>query len=105
FLVYASTNKVYGGMEDVAVVEEAKRYRYRDYPEGLRIISPWDVLYIYNVRVQEVADTVVVLSSNGLPMTVAYSVRYRPDLLPGGLDGLGVSDRRLLEEFPSLTYP
>lgn len=35
FLVYASTNKVYGGMEDVAVVEEAKRYRYRDYPEGL----------------------------------------------------------------------
>ena len=52
----------------------------RDYPEGLRIISPWDVLYIYNVRVQEVADTVVVLSSNGLPMTVAYSVRYRPDL-------------------------
>jgi CDP-paratose 2-epimerase len=35
FLVYASTNKVYGGMEDVAVVEDAKRYRYRDYPEGL----------------------------------------------------------------------
>lgn len=35
FLIYASTNKVYGGMEDVAVVEEAKRYRYRDYPEGL----------------------------------------------------------------------
>jgi CDP-paratose 2-epimerase len=35
FFVYASTNKVYGGMEDVAVVEEPKRYRYRDYPEGL----------------------------------------------------------------------
>lgn len=35
FLVYASTNKVYGGMEDVAVVEEENRYRYRDYPEGL----------------------------------------------------------------------
>lgn len=35
FFIYASTNKVYGGMEDVAVDEEPKRYRYRDYPEGL----------------------------------------------------------------------
>jgi regulator of protease activity HflC (stomatin/prohibitin superfamily) len=53
----------------------------RDYPEGLRIISPWDELFLYDVRVQEVSDTVVVLSSNGLPVTVTYSVRYRPDLL------------------------
>jgi len=33
------------------------------------------------------------------------TLRYRPDLLPGGLDGLAETDRRLLEEFPSLTYP
>lgn len=52
----------------------------RDYPEGLRIISPWDYMYVYDVRVQEVSDTVVVLTSNGLPITVKYSVRYRPDL-------------------------
>lgn len=52
----------------------------QDYPEGLRIISPWDALYIYDVRVQEVSDRVVVLSSNGLPVTVTYSVRFRPDL-------------------------
>ena len=32
---YASTNKVYGGMEQVAVVEEATRYRYRDLPGGI----------------------------------------------------------------------
>jgi CDP-paratose 2-epimerase len=32
---YASTNKVYGGMEDVAVVEEATRYHYRDLPGGV----------------------------------------------------------------------
>jgi regulator of protease activity HflC (stomatin/prohibitin superfamily) len=51
-----------------------------DYPEGLRVISPWDKLYIYDVRVQEVRGTVVVLSSNGLPITVSYSVRFRPDL-------------------------
>lgn len=52
----------------------------RDYPEGLRLTSPLDRLYIYNVRVQEAKGTAVVLTSNGLPVTVTYSVRYRPDL-------------------------
>jgi CDP-paratose 2-epimerase len=32
---YASTNKVYGGMEEIAVVEEATRYRYSDLPGGI----------------------------------------------------------------------
>ncbi len=52
----------------------------RDYPEGLRVIAPWDRMYLYDVRVQEVRGSVVVLSSNGLPITVTYSVRFRPDL-------------------------
>ncbi|MEW6443411.1 MAG: NAD-dependent epimerase/dehydratase family protein [bacterium] len=34
-LVFASTNKVYGGMEDVAVVEVRNRYTYRDFPHGM----------------------------------------------------------------------
>ena len=34
-LIYASTNKVYGGMEDLALVEEPTRYRYRDLPNGI----------------------------------------------------------------------
>jgi CDP-paratose 2-epimerase len=33
--LYASTNKVYGGMEDAVVVEEETRYRYRDLPMGV----------------------------------------------------------------------
>ena len=32
---YASTNKVYGGMEDMAVVEQETRYLYRDLPGGI----------------------------------------------------------------------
>ena len=52
----------------------------RDYPEGLRLLPPWDEMYIYNVRVQEAHDTIVVLASNGLPITLHYSCRYRPDL-------------------------
>lgn len=34
-VLYASTNKVYGAMEDVAMVEEETRYRYRDLPMGV----------------------------------------------------------------------
>ncbi len=32
---YASTNKVYGGMEDIVIVEDEQRYRYRDLPLGI----------------------------------------------------------------------
>lgn len=35
-LIYASTNKVYGGMEDIVVVDDGARYKYRDLPEGIR---------------------------------------------------------------------
>jgi CDP-paratose 2-epimerase len=34
-LFYASTNKVYGGMEEIEVVEQKTRYMYRDYPQGI----------------------------------------------------------------------
>jgi|YNPBryantNP2012_1023418.scaffolds.fasta_scaffold03277_3 CDP-paratose 2-epimerase len=39
---YASTNKVYGGMEEIAIVEEATRYRYRDFPLGIPESQPLD---------------------------------------------------------------
>lgn len=34
-LIYASTNKVYGGMEGVKVVLKGGRYQYRDFPKGI----------------------------------------------------------------------
>lgn len=34
-LIYASTNKVYGRMEDVAIVERCGRYEYQDLPHGV----------------------------------------------------------------------
>ena len=40
--IYASTNKVYGGMEDTVVEEEATRYRYRDLPQGIPETQPLD---------------------------------------------------------------
>jgi CDP-paratose 2-epimerase len=41
-LIYASTNKVYGGMEGLAIVEEPTRYRYRDLPNGIPETQPLD---------------------------------------------------------------
>ena len=41
-LLYASTNKVYGGMEDVAFIERDSRYAYRDYPDGIAEDRPLD---------------------------------------------------------------
>jgi CDP-paratose 2-epimerase len=41
-VLYASTNKVYGGMEDVAVVEGETGYFYRDYPHGIPETYPLD---------------------------------------------------------------
>lgn len=34
-LFYASTNKVYGGMEDIEIIEEEVQYRYADQPYGI----------------------------------------------------------------------
>ena len=39
---FASTNKVYGGMEEVAVVEDATRYHFRDFPNGIDEHQPLD---------------------------------------------------------------
>jgi len=41
-VLYSSTNKVYGGMESVAVVEGEAGYTYRDFPEGIPEAQPLD---------------------------------------------------------------
>jgi CDP-paratose 2-epimerase len=41
-ILYASTNKVYGGMEDVKVVEDATRWHYADLPWGCPETQPLD---------------------------------------------------------------
>jgi len=41
-ILYSSTNKVYGGMEDVRIVEEDSRYQYADLPFGVAEAQPMD---------------------------------------------------------------
>jgi len=47
--LYSSTNKVYGGMDDVVVVEQATRYAYRDLPQGIPETQPLDFHSPYGV--------------------------------------------------------
>ncbi len=35
FFLFSSTNKVYGGMEEVKIAKKGKKYVYKDYPKGI----------------------------------------------------------------------
>jgi prohibitin 1 len=48
------------------------------YSEGINIILPVNRMYIYNVRIQEHARTLHVLTKRGLKVNIHYSVRYAP---------------------------
>lgn len=41
-LFYASTNKVYGGLDASDLVEDETRYRYLNYPQGISELQPLD---------------------------------------------------------------
>jgi regulator of protease activity HflC (stomatin/prohibitin superfamily) len=61
--------RTFGGGTDIEKV----------HPEGLRIIWPWDRMFIYNCRVQEYAHHFHVLTMNGLKVYLDLSIRYRPE--------------------------
>ncbi len=47
--------------------------------EGFHIIAPWNKVYVYNVKQQEIFEgNMQVLSSNGLEITLDVSVLYQP---------------------------
>ena len=47
--IYSSTNKVYGGMDDVELIEEATRWRYKDLINGCSETQPLDFHSPYGV--------------------------------------------------------
>ncbi len=46
--------------------------------EGLHLIWPWDVMYIYNTRVQTSNSSLKILTTEGLTITVDYAFRFYP---------------------------
>lgn len=51
----------------------------RTFGEGFHLIAPWNKMYIYETRQQEIAETMNVLSSNGLEINVDVSAWYQPE--------------------------
>lgn len=47
--------------------------------EGFHIVAPWNKVYVYEVRQQEVLEKMNVLSSNGLDIKLEASVWFQPD--------------------------
>ena len=50
--------------------------------EGIHFVGPWDKVFIYNVRLQEVTRTYEVLTRDGLHLQVTASARFRPKGAP-----------------------
>ncbi len=49
----------------------------RTYQEGLHLIPPWNILFVYDVRIQEDTQLIDVLTRDGLTVTVQASLRYQ----------------------------
>lgn len=49
------------------------------YNQGFHIIAPWNSMYVYEVREQQLEEEMEVLSSNGLNIKVDITVRVHPD--------------------------
>lgn len=47
--------------------------------EGFHIVAPWNKVFIYEVRQQEVFEKMKVLSSNGLDIQLDASIWFQPD--------------------------
>jgi len=60
--------KTFGGGLDVE----------RTYGEGFHFLAPWNKMYVYEVRQQEVSEDMNVLSSDGLEISVDVSIWYQP---------------------------
>lgn len=46
--------------------------------EGMHIIWPWDIMYKYNTRVQTLHNTLEILTTEGLTISVDYTFRFYP---------------------------
>lgn len=51
----------------------------RVFGEGFHMIPPYDKMFIYNVRIQELPVELYVLTKTGLKVNLFISIRYAPD--------------------------
>ncbi|MCF8227529.1 MAG: prohibitin family protein [Bacteroidales bacterium] len=66
----------------------------RTYGEGFHFIAPWNNMFVYKVRQQEVSEEMNVLSSNGLEINVDVTTWYQPKWTE-----LGILHQRIGENY------
>jgi len=49
--------------------------------EGFHVVAPWNKVYIYEVRQQEITERMKVLSSNGLDIQLEASIWFMPQVI------------------------
>ena len=49
------------------------------YEPGFHVITPWNIMYVYDIREQQINEDMSVLSSNGLNIKVDVTVRVNPN--------------------------
>ncbi len=47
--------------------------------EGFHIVAPWNTVYVYEVRQQELSEKIQALSSNGLDIRIDASIWFQPE--------------------------
>jgi regulator of protease activity HflC (stomatin/prohibitin superfamily) len=50
----------------------------RIYMPGFHLVAPWNTMYVYDVRENQVEEEMEVLSSNGLNIKTDVTIRYNP---------------------------
>ena len=53
-------------------------YRVWPYGEGIHLIYPWNRMYLYNIRLQQISHTYDVLTSDGLDVKAEVTIRWKP---------------------------
>ena len=49
------------------------------YSPGFHVVAPWNKMFVYDVREKQIEETMTVLSSNGLNITLDATVRINPN--------------------------
>lgn len=68
-------------IENVGEKEDAvedRGYHVYPYSEGMRFIWPWDEMYIYNIRLQQISHSYEVLANDGLEMKAEIAITWKP---------------------------
>lgn len=57
---------------------EDRGYRVYPYGEGIRFIWPWNEMYLYNIRLQQISHSYEVLANDGLEMKAQIAITWKP---------------------------